>query len=393
MKNETFKASNIDEVIWLRLNRLKSVKLCEDLLNRKLKQTPNPAVTEEILKQKAIGLSSAIESAIGYWQVAPQSLNAKVLSRYYFLLQMTIAEQVSSIKNTDDLKAVQRHTENGHGLGTIPDPTADFPRGYYIFPIRSGHFYSYAKSLGIATKSFDFEKRPRNFSDISDVDKSKLVSLCDLFRRIPELSNIIEEYIDEPPLSFHVGHGGTNMIVRSEKMKEHMDRTGEIVWGEIKTTDPLQTTYISVYSDSIKVTPEYLASLNVPLTNIQYKTDIGSKHSHLEGEFSHPQGEAWYKHLRTYSSSSAPTSYTVPLWGKVEDSIITNFALLYSLSIIVRYLPDIWYRISSGDLNHIGSLIEYYVSIMDHILPLQMLERITESKIEIHQPGSFFGPI
>lgn len=390
MKHETFKASNIDEIIWLRLNRLKSVKLCEDLLRKKLEQSPNRAITEDIIKSKAIGLSSAVESAIGYWQVSPQSLNAKVLSRYYFLLQMTIAEQVSGIKSTDDLKVVQKHTENGHGLGTISNANIDFPKGYYTFAIRSGHFYSYAKSLGIDTKTFDFEKRPRKFEEITDA--TKLVSLADLFRRIPELSNIIEEYLGEPPLSFHVGHGQTNMIVKSERMKEHIERTGRFEM-DTPATGPTQTTYVAIYSDSAKVTPEYISSLNLPLTNVQYKTDIGSTHPHLEGELIHPHDLVWHRHIKTYSSSSAPTSYIVPLWGKIDDPIIMNFALLYSLSIIVRYMPDLWYRVNSGDLNHMGSLIEYYVSIMDHILPLQMLERITESHISIHQPGSFFGPV
>lgn len=392
MRNETFKASNIDEIIWLRLNRLKSVKLCEDLLNRKLKQVPNPAITPEIITRKAIGLSSAIESAIGYWQVSPQSLNAKVLSRYYFMLQMTIAEQVSSIKNTDDLEAVQRHTANGHGLAIISDPKSEFPNGFYILSVRTGHFYSYLKSLGIDTKLFDFEKKPRKFEDIKPEEQPKLISLIDLFRRILELSNIIEEYIGEPPLSFHVGHGQTNMLVGSQRMRDYAEETGKVILGGPRVVGP-QTTYIGIYTDSEKVTPEYLESLKTPLKNIKYKTDLGSKRPHLEGELTHPEDTLWYKSLKIYSSSSAPNSYTVPLWDKVEDEVITNFALLYALSIIVRYLPDVWYRVSTGNLNHIGSLIEYYVSVMDHILPLEMLERITESKISIHQPGSFFGPV
>ena len=50
MRSETFKAENIDELIWLRLNRLKSIKLCENLIRRKLSKTPNPLITDEIIK-------------------------------------------------------------------------------------------------------------------------------------------------------------------------------------------------------------------------------------------------------------------------------------------------------------------------------------------------------
>ena len=67
--------------------------------------------------------------------------------------------------------------------------------------------------------------------------------------------------------------------------------------------------------------------------------------------------------------------------------------ILYSLSIIVRYLPDIWYEISSGERDHIGSLIEFYLSIVDKVIPLEMLKRITEREIKISMPGSLSSPV
>lgn len=390
MRHETFKAENIDEIVWLRLNRLKSARLCENLIREKLAHSPNPLITEDIIKSKAIGLSSAVDSAIGYWQVAPQSVNAKVLSRYYFLLQMTIAEQVSSVKNVDDLKTVQKHTENGHGLGTITNSEQEFPANYFTFAIRGGHFHSYAKSLGIDTKKYDLEKRPRKFSDITD--NSKIVNLIDLFRRIPELSNIIEEYTDQPPLCFHVGHSDLNMRNNLDAVKEHINKTGQFVLSA-PVTSTEKTTFISVYSDSDKVTPEYLASLGLPITDFKVTQGLGSNEFYITGQFVHPSDKIWHQKLKTYSSFYAPTSLIVPLWNETSDIIVINFTLLYTLSIIVRYLPDLWYRINTGDLNHIGSLTEYYVSIIDHIIPLKMLERITDATISIHQPGSIFGQI
>lgn len=390
MRDETFKAENVDEIVWLRLNRLKSVRLCENLIRKKLTKSQNELITEEVIKAKAIGLSSAIESAIGYWEVNPRSLNAKILSRYYFLLQMTIAEQVSSVKNTDDLKKVQRHTENGHGLGTIIQPEVDFPYNYFTFAVRSGHFYSYTKSLGIETKKYDFDKRPRKFSDI--IDKTKIVNLVDLFRRIPELSNVIEEYTDSPPLSFHIGHSQMDNLHEMDAIKEHINRTGQFTL-KAPITSNEKTSYLAIYSDSELVTPEYLESLGLPMTDFKVETDSHSKERYIVGKLVHPSNKYWHQHINIYNSSYAPSSYVVPLWGTTTDNVVINFILLYTLSIIVRYLPDLWYRINNGDLNHIGSLTEYYVSIIDHVLPLEMLERITESKISIHQPGSLFGPI
>jgi hypothetical protein len=390
MRQETFKADNIDEIVWLRLNRFKSIKLCENLIRLKLAKNPNPAITDEIIKSKALGLSSAIESAIGYWQVNPQSVNAKVLSRYYFLLQMTIAEQVSSVNNTDDLKTVQKHTENGHGLGTISNSHEEFPANYFTFAIRAGHFFSYAKSLGIDTKKFDFERKPRKFTEIPD--HSKIVNLIDLFRRIPELSKVIQEYTDQPPLCFHIGYSNTNMQHDLDAVKDHMHKTGLLV-PTIPVNSSEKTTYISVYSESTKVTPEYLSSLGLPLTNFKIIEDVTSAKGYITGQMVHPSDKQWYQHIEPYSSSYSPNSLIVPLWNATSDIVVINFTLLYTLSIIVRYLPDLWYRINSGDLNHIGSLTEYYISIIDHIIPLKMLERITDARISIHQPGSIFGPV
>jgi len=171
-----------------------------------------------------------------------------------------------------------------------------------------------------------------------------------------------------------------------------MDKTGEFVLKAPITSDEI-ISFISFYTDSPNITPEYLESLSLPIKEFKRNKDIGFKDSHIVGKLIHPSDLVWHQYLKTYSSSYATTTCASPLWAKEYDSIITNLTALYGLSIIVRYMPDLWYRITSGDMNHIGSLIEYYISVIDHILPLQMLGRITGSKIAIHNPGSFFGPM
>jgi hypothetical protein len=391
MSAESYKAENSDEIIWLRLNRLKSTKLCENLIRAKLERDANPNFNEDIIKAKAVGVSSAVESAIGYWQSQSTSCNARILSRYYFMLQMTIAEQVSSTKNIDSLKDIQRHTEHGHGLGIITDPNKDFPDNMYVFALKSGHFYSYAKSLGLNIKEHTLDKKPKRFEELKpDIDKA--VTLTDLFRRIPELNKVIEEYIDQPSLAFHIGHSFTNGERDVEAVKRHIEKTGQFVLSA-PDNSPEKTTDISFYSDSKKVTTDYLAGLNTPFKNFKEYKESPFNKSSIIGEFTHPNVGYWHEHLSVYSSSYATSSYVIPLWSSKYDSIVTNFTLLYALSIIVRYLPDLWYRINSGDINHMGSLIEYYVSIIDHILPLQMLERINGTQISIHSPGSLFGDV
>ena len=119
--------------------------------------------------------------------------------------KISIAEQVASPHPAFDLNEVQRHTEQGHGLSTISDPSAIFPDNYYLACLRSGHFYSYCRYKEIGLGEFAFEKRPRVLSKLNPEEQQRLVSLTDLFRRVPELSPVVEEYLGVHPLSLHVG--------------------------------------------------------------------------------------------------------------------------------------------------------------------------------------------
>ena len=66
---------------------------------------------------------------------------------------------------------------------------------------------------------------------------------------------------------------------------------------------------------------------------------------------------------------------------------------LFALSIIVRYQPSLWHDIEEGSLNHIRSLLEYYVTIVDEVLPAIAIERVTGIKTVVHQPGSWTAPV
>lgn len=390
MRNESYKAENADEIVWLRLNRLKSTNLCKKLIENKLERAGSSLDTK-VIESKALGLSSAIESAIGYWEQNSTSLNSKVLSRYYFMLQLTIAEQVSNIKNTDNLASVQKHTEQGHGLGTIRDTKKGFPEDYFTFSLMGGHFYSYSKSLGQTPKDFSLERRPRKFEEISDVEK--IVNIDDLFRRVPELNGVIEEYTGKLPLCFNIGYSSKNSEEQLERAAEHIQKTGEFVLKDpSENTTDKKTSLISFYEESEKIDIEYLKKIEFPFYDYHIDEDLFSNSKNICAKFDHST-KHWHQQLDTYSSSYCPTSIIAPLWGKVTDPIIINFTLLYTLSIIVRYLPDLWFEIQSGKLDHYGSLIEYYTSVLDHVVPLQMLERITDTNITIHQPGSIFGPM
>jgi len=384
---ERLVAEDIRQTVWLRLRRLTSSKLCRQIISAR-----TSTLTPEVLDSKSEGVAWAVRSALGYWDSNPADLNAKILTRYYALLQISIAEQVASPNPSFDLNEVQRHTEQGHGLSTLSDPTAIFPNSYYLAGLRSGHFYSYRRYKGIDLGEYAFEKRPRVFSKLNPEEQNRLVSLTDLFRRVPELSPVVEEYLSVQPLSLHVGYANKNMANRSQITRQQIMRREQPAQTPAATT-PNQITYIAIYSKGPQITEGYLNSLGLPIKNITAEHDSPTNSHYFVGEFTHRAGGHWWQHLETYKSGYSGTTIILPLWGSISDAFVIHFIVLYALSIVVRYLPSLWHDIENGELNHIRALIEHYLAIVDGVLPRMSVERITGVRLVVDQPGSMNAPV
>ena len=153
-RTERIVSENAIDALRLRLRRMTSSTICTRMLSAKY-----PSLPEATASEKAEGIASSLRSALGYWETAPAALNARILNQYYFILQLSIAAQVADDDQDSLLQAIQRHTENGHGLATIRSAESSFPGNYYVFALNSGHFSSYCRSLGIDTRQFAFSQR------------------------------------------------------------------------------------------------------------------------------------------------------------------------------------------------------------------------------------------
>lgn len=389
---ESLVGTNIDELIRLRISRLKSVEIARKLIQDKYTKNGMP-INDNLVYQKAKGLSSTIESALNYLSISEKGLNAKILSRYYAFLQLTIAEIVASIKNNCDLVEAQKYTEQGHGLSTLNKYTGNnFLDNYYCYFRNDGHFYHYMKQVGfVGNENFFISKRIRNNDNI---DGLCVVSLIDLFRRIPELQNVIEEYVGKCSLAIHFGLDSAGEHEKDEKRREnHLKETDECQLTIPPETNDEILTHVSIYPNSKNMTVSYLEGLTTPFNNFKIKRDNIFDNEHIVCDFLHKNEGLWWNSIKHYSSDYCATSYIVPVFNQIDDPIIINYILMYTLSIIVRYLPDVWYEITLGSLDNIGNLIDYYISIFDHIVPLLMLERITEKRIHLSMPGSLFAPV
>jgi len=339
-----------------------------------------PDLDDTRLGIKADGLASAVRSAIGYWQTATPTLNAKVLTRYYALLQVSIAEQVSSSDPAEDLNSVQRHTEQGHGFAALQSVDGEFPHNYYVACMQSGHFPAYLAARGLGVSTIAFERRPRSWEKLGPADRAKLISLSDLLLRVPEVQGIAEECLGRSALSFQVGHANKNHEEFSFGARP------KPAVGERKIT------YGALYVDPDKVSVDQLNSLGLPFKNFEIETDKPSDTRYYVGELEHPAADLWWDHFPHHKSDYCGTATIAPFWG-ITDVFALHLATMYALSIVVRYLPSIWHRVEYGDLDHVRALIEHYLSVLDNIGPALAVERITGTKVIVATPGSLTAPI
>lgn len=366
---ERFVANNITEATWLRLKRLSSSQLCKRIIEKNC-----VGLTREVIEKKSIGMSSAVRSAFGYWDTKEGGLNSKILSRYYALLQITIAEQIASDDPKTDLTSVQKHTEYGHGLYTQRIDVGTFPDNIMVGCLKSGHFYSYVKSLGFNIKAHADDSRPRSVEELSG---KNAISLSDLLRRVPELQGVINEYLGMEPLSFHFGHAQRNMTDRSEK------------------NDPQKGhyTFAAIYPHGANVDIEDFSTYDFEIQELEWESSKNTNEEcYLVGKVYHPKDNLWWNSVESYKSDYCGTSVVVPYWG-MKDLFVLHLAILYAFSIVVRYLPEIWHEIEHGQLDYIRALLEHYLVIVDNVLPRIAVERLTKTNLQVAQPGGMNAPI
>jgi hypothetical protein len=384
---ERLVAEDVRQVVWLRFRRLTSARLCRRIVGARAPELPS-----DIADKKAEGVASAVRSALGYWESTPASLNAKILTRYYALLQVTIAEQVASPEAAFDLAEIQRHTEFGHGLATFSRDGLPFPQSLQIAAMKSGHFSQYCRYRKLDVVQYSFDKRPKRWDALGSEEQGKVVALADVFRRIPELQPLIEECLGLYPLSFHVGHASKNFGLRSARAREQTAKAG-VVGPPPPAQDQTTITYGAIYPHSVGITKAYLDALGLPFKNIQEEVDRPSGLKHFVGEVEHPAADLWWNHFRSYKSGYCGTSVIVPLWEIIDDPFILHFLALYALSIVVRYLPSLWHEIEDGELDSIRALVEHYLAIVDGVLPRLSVERITNARLRVVSPEGMNAPV
>jgi hypothetical protein len=384
---EALISRDVESALRLRLHRMTSATICRRMLTAK-----HPALPQSVIELKAEGVASARRSAVGYLVSGRAALNSRILSQYYFALQLSIAEQVANAEPEATLESIQRHTEQGHGLATIGPSDGAFPAQYYIGALRSGHFSAYCASIGVKLDDVALEKKLRSWSQVKDHDLPKLVALSDLLRRIPELRSLIHECLGEPALSFHVVSSGKNIEREVAKLgPDFLTRQSVPPHSEEEEVVTFLT-FATGYGGGEGVTPEYLSGLGFPIADFHREPEIMSGNEEIVGAFKHLAKDRWDEAIGLYESDVG-SSLIAPLWHRKADMFLIHFMTLYALSIVVRYLPSLWYKIEHGELDHVRALLEHYVTVVDSVLPKLAIARITGRSLALVSPGAFNAPI
>lgn len=274
-------ANDPNKLIWLKLKQLTSVEVCKNLLRDKSDRN-KVCLDESVLNKKAIGLASAIDSALGYWQEKPTSLNSWVLSRYYALLQLTIAEQVADVKSDADLASIQKHTEQGHGL-SIWSKGFTNPLDYKIYSLKGGHFYSYAKYLGLNPKEWSADKRAK---ELEQLDLSHSVTIRDLFQHIPELEPVLFSFIQTYSNCLHIGYSTENYNYESDLRQKELQN------GNFNFTPQKRSfTYVDIYENlDNPINLELIRNTRIPLIDIIEAKVDDSGRKVFTGKLNHEEG-------------------------------------------------------------------------------------------------------
>nr|WP_272932120.1 hypothetical protein [Vibrio parahaemolyticus] len=196
---------------------------------------------------------------------------------------------------------------------------------------------------------------------------------------------VLYSFIQEPSSCLHIGHSSENSRHDDEIRKKNREQ------GNYSFDVPKRDfTFVNVYENPDNpINLKLIHKTKMPLNNIELTSGgCDAERSIYTGKLSHEKGELWWSAIEHYKSSFTGSMFVSPMFGQVNDIVVRHFFLLYGLSIIVRYTPDVWHEIKAGSYDNVGSLIEYYLTTFEEVIPLLMLDRITGKKHRTAQPGS-----
>ena len=194
-----------------------------------------------------------------------------------------------------------------------------------------------------------------------------------MFTRIPEIADLFLDIFDRPTLWLHPSY---------DTMANH---AGFPLYEHVKVS----RSYGILTDVSGKLSKEDIASFPGPISEIKLIKSKGAG-ARYRVAIDHEGHDVCWGALDIHRSPLGPPALIKPVFKDVSEYRAICLALLYALSIVVRYRPSVWRRVQEGDLDHMRVLIEAFLSTSERLLPEQFLARVSATRIHAKQPGSFF---
>lgn len=370
-KHRTLLSETPIEAIWLRLRQLSSVTLARKLVSARAREA-NVVFDADTLDTKAQGVAFALRNAIDYFQLRDsQNVSQRVLNLYYGSLSFAFAEMLAAPSGPATLADIEASTKQGHGLCTI-DGEVEGLENLVVGVIASGFFPTWMKFLDVPTADFP-SRKPRVYDDLKKQPADTWVTIEGLFARIPEVADLFADIFDGKPAWV-------------TPVYDQNANQGPSLFGNQERPT---TTYAILLDDSSRLTKEDIAEFPGPVSQIaEVASDEPGRHFRVAVDWAGK--EIWWDALPLHHSPFERTALIKPLFGNVGQYRAICIALLYALSIVVRYRPSVWRRVQEGDLDHLRVLTEAFLAVVERVLPEQFLEQVTGQRIFAKQPGSLW---
>ncbi|MFC6635590.1 YaaC family protein [Microbulbifer taiwanensis] len=356
--------------IWSRIKQFKTKGLSKKLVVERY-VSMGLSYSNEIAEAKAEGLAFCIQNGCDYFEAASeQKLNQRIVSLYYGGIAFASAEMLASPEGPASLDEVENMTKYGHGLYTFDSVDDNSFEGFLVGVLSNGFFKKWVEFLGADVSSFP-AKKPKKPADI-DLSKSEVTTLIELFSRIPELEDLFLLVTNSPPNWLTFNHDS--------------EANGSFGFNQPR----LRETYVTINDISCSKSKEDIAALSLPIDQIEYQV---SEYPglHFKALVKHPEEEYWHGAIKQHRSPYTSSSVIIPVFGSVGEYRAICVALLYSLSILVRYRPSIWREVVSGKHENYFVLIEEFLDVYERLAPQEFFENLLSKQVHVTQSGSLFA--
>lgn len=360
------------DAIWSRLSRLRSTTLARKAVCERA-EAEGAELDAQAALSKGDGVAYAIRNASDYFALKDVgNVSQRILNLYYGCMSFAFAEMLASPTGPSELSVIENSTKQGHGLWTFDGIDAGCG-GLAVGPTQSGFYRTWIDSMRTGSL-LTLDRKPKRASDLETAPPGSWATMEQMFARIPEVGDLFEDIFTGSPAWVSPSY----------------QPTANPSFGLFGSGERAKTSYVLLADDTGRMTAGDINALPGPIREI-VQVPSGSRARHFQVAIDHPDSEFWFEVLDVHQSPFERSALILPLFGCVHQYRAICLAILYALSILVRYRPSLWRRVQEGDLDNMRALVEAFLATVERILPQQFLESVTGEKVSVHQPGSFLA--